>query len=265
MIRPIAVTGATLLLLTVAASFSAQSKQAPLAFEVVTVKVDKPGDRRQLAVQYLPGGRFSARAVPIPFLVAEAYDTARLNPSPEFQKLDTSVIERDLYDIEAIAPKDAIPPGSSSKVRDDKVKEMLRTLLADRFKLRVHYEMKEQTVNAVVIAKNGPKLQGTEECADRPTSFFDPSSCHTMADLIKFAQRTARLELPLIDKTGLTGLYRIPSVDWSSIIPGARGPEDPTRPTFADILANLGLKLETQKAVVNMLFVDHVEPPTTDN
>jgi uncharacterized protein (TIGR03435 family) len=264
---------ATLLLLTVVAavttgrttSFRAQSEPVPLAFEVVTVKVDKPGDRRQLAVQYLPGGRFSARAVPIPFLVAEAYDTARLNPSPEFQKLDVSVIERDLYDIEAIAPKDAIPPGSSSKVRDDKVKQMLRTLLADRFKLRVHYEMKEQTVYAVVIAKTGPKLQGADECADRPTSFFDPSSCHTMADLIKFAQRTARLELPLIDKTGLTGLYSIPSVDWSSIIPGARGPEDPTRPTFADVLAKLGLKLETQKAVVNMLFVDHVEPPTTDN
>src|SRR5215471_3785741 len=243
----------------------AQSQAAPLAFEVVTVKVNQPGQRRELAVQYLPGGRFSARAVPIPLLVAEAYDTARLNPSPAFQKLDVSVIESGLYDIEAIAPKDAIPPGSSSKVRNEKVKEMLRTLLADRFKLRVHYEMKEQTVYAIVIAKNGPKLQEADECADRPTSFFDPASCHTMADLIKFAQRTARLELPLIDKTGLTGLYRIPSVDWSSIIPGARGPEDPTRPTFADLLAKLGLKLETEKAVVNLLFVDHVEPPTGDN
>jgi hypothetical protein len=40
-----------------------------------------------------------------------------------------------------------------------------------------------------------------------------PASCHTIADLIKFAQRTARLELPLIDKTGLTGLYSIPFVD----------------------------------------------------
>ena len=65
----------------------AKSQSAPLAFEVVTVKVNKPGQRRELAVQYLPGGRFSARAVPIPLLVAEAYDTARLNPSPEFQKL----------------------------------------------------------------------------------------------------------------------------------------------------------------------------------
>src|SRR5215831_7411763 len=101
---------------------SGQSQAAPLAFEVVSIKVNKPGQRRELALQYLPGGRFSARAVPIPLLVAEAYDTARLNASPEFQKLDVRAIERDLYDIEAIAPKDAIPPGTSSKVRNDKIK-----------------------------------------------------------------------------------------------------------------------------------------------
>src|SRR5215471_13639079 len=109
MTQHVARNGATMLFLTVVAavmtltaSSSAQSQPVPLAFEVVTVKVDKPGERRELSVQYLPGGRFSARAVPIPFLVAEAYDTARLNPSPEFQKLDVSVIERDVYNIEAI-------------------------------------------------------------------------------------------------------------------------------------------------------------------
>jgi len=55
------------------------------------------------------------------------------------------------------------------------------------------------------------------------------------------------------------------AVDWSAIIPGPRQPEDPTKPTFADVLGRLGLKLETQKAIVEMLFVDHVEVPTTEN
>jgi uncharacterized protein (TIGR03435 family) len=175
------------------------------------------------------------------------------------------VIERDLYDIEAIPPKDAIPAGSSSSVRNEKMKEMLRTLMADRFKLRVHYEMKEQSVYAITVTKNGPKLQDVDECAEKPISFFDPASCHSMADLVKFAQRTARLELPIVDKTGLTGLYRIEGVDWSAIIPGPRQPEDPTRPTFIDVLGKLGLKLENQKALVNQLFVDHVEVPMMDN
>src|SRR5438477_5148006 len=162
------------------AVLNAQPQAAPLAFEVVSIKVNKPGEARVLSLQYLPGGRFSARAVPIPLLVADAYDTARLNPSPEFLKLDLRAIERDLYDIEAIASKDAMPAGTSAKIRNDKLKEMLRTLLADRFKLRVHYEMKEQTIYAITVAKNGPKLEGGDQCADKPISFFDPSSCHSI-------------------------------------------------------------------------------------
>jgi uncharacterized protein (TIGR03435 family) len=247
------------------AVLDALPQAAPPAFEVVSIRVNKPGQVRELSLRYLPGGRFSATAVPIPVLVADAYDTARLNPSPEFQKLDLRAIERDLYDIEAIAPKDAIPAGTSSSIRNNKLKEMLRTLLADRFKLRVHYETKEQTVYAITVAKNGPKLEGGDQCADKPVNFFDPSSCHSVSDLAMFAQRTARLEFPVIDKTGLTGLYNMQTVDWSAIIPGPNRPEDLTKPTFADVLGRLGLKLETQKAVVDMLFVDHVEVPSTEN
>jgi uncharacterized protein (TIGR03435 family) len=236
-----------------------------LAFEVVSVKVNPPEQRRELAIQYLPGGRFSARAVPIPLLILDAYETPRLYPSEEFRKLDVSTIERDAYDIEATAPKDAIPADSSGKVRNDKIREMLRTLLADRFKLRVHHEMKEQSVYAIVIGKNGPKLQGATECADKPSSFFDPGSCHSMSDLVRFASRMAGLEQPIVDRTGLTGLYTIPGINWASIIAGLRGPDDPAKPAFDDILDKLGLKLETQKAVVDMLLVDHVEPPTLEN
>ena len=128
----------------------------------------------------------------------------------------------------------AAPARRAVEVTFDKLKEMLRTLLTDRFKLRVHYEMKEQTVYAITVAKNGPKLGGGDQCADKPISFFDPSSCHSISDLAMFAQRTARLELPVIDNTGLAGLYNLQAVDWSAIIPGPRQPEDPTKPTFAD-------------------------------
>jgi len=47
----------------------AHPQAAPLAFEVVSVKVNKPGQHRELSIQYLPGGRFSARALPIPLLI----------------------------------------------------------------------------------------------------------------------------------------------------------------------------------------------------
>jgi hypothetical protein len=61
----------------------AQAQTAP-AFEVVSIKLEKPGQGRGLSMQYLPGGRFVARGAPIPFLVVEAYDTISLNPAPSF-------------------------------------------------------------------------------------------------------------------------------------------------------------------------------------
>ena len=108
-----------------------------------------------MSIQYLPGGRFSARAVPIPLLILEAYDLTRLDPSEEFRKLDVSGIERDLYDIDAIAPKEAIPSGSSAKIRNDRIKEMLQTLLRNRFKLRVHHEMRKCRYMQLLSARIG--------------------------------------------------------------------------------------------------------------
>jgi uncharacterized protein (TIGR03435 family) len=222
-----------------------------------------------LSIQYLAGGRFSARAVPIPLLILEAYDLTRLDPSEEFRKLDVSVIERDLYDIDAIAPKDAIPPGSSAKVRNDRIKAMLQTLLRDRFKLRIHHETREMPIYAIVVGKNGPKISNAlnEQCADRPTNYFDPASCHSMADLVRCGTRVGRFDRPLVDKTGLTELYGIPSVDWSAIIPGALRSNPGIAPSqlFSDILDKLGLKIETQKATVDMVLIDHVEPPSLEN
>jgi len=99
-----AMAGATLLL-----DLPAQSPAPPLAFEVVSVKVSKSTDPRDMALQFLPSGRFVARGIPIPLLVLEAYNNPpRLIPSPEFQKLDMSAIERQRYDIEAVAAQGAI-------------------------------------------------------------------------------------------------------------------------------------------------------------
>src|SRR5690242_16728414 len=64
------------------------------AFEVVSVKLNNSTDTRDVALQYLPGGRFVARGVPLFILIQEAYKGERIAPSAEFQKLDGSVIQR---------------------------------------------------------------------------------------------------------------------------------------------------------------------------
>jgi uncharacterized protein (TIGR03435 family) len=287
-----AVTLIAISFLPVTSPVRAQSK-APLAFETASVKVNKSPDPRDMALQYLPGGRFSARGVPIPLLILEAYQASRLVPSPEFQKLDLSVIERSRYDIQAVAAQGTIPPDASSKVRNDKIREMLQALLADRFKLKVHREKKEQPVYAIVVAKNGPKLQSAQmqekDCAGKVTDLADPASCHIfgggqgqglhgqavdMSDLAVALSRFA--DKPVVDKTGLTGLYNIQTVGWVPLVPRPPRPDggteaqraedqafaDPNRATLNDVLDKLGLKLETQNGIAETVVVDYVAAPT---
>src|SRR5262249_51168973 len=133
-------------------------------------------------LRYLPGGRLSAKGVPIPLLVIEAYQAARLVPGADFQKAVDPSIERERYDIEAVADPRAFPPGMTARDRNDKLRVMLQALLADRFKLVAHRESKEGPVYAIVVGKNGPKLQraAVEDngCADQVTDVTDPASCH---------------------------------------------------------------------------------------
>jgi uncharacterized protein (TIGR03435 family) len=80
---------------------------------------------------------------------------------------------------------------------------------------------------------------------------------------------------PLIDRTGLTGLYDIDTDGWvpmrqRPVQPGAEPtPEsiamaDPTRPTLYMIFDKLGLKMEPSKAPVEMFVIEHVEKPTAN-
>jgi uncharacterized protein (TIGR03435 family) len=170
---------------------------------------------------------------------------------------------------------------------------MLQALLADRFKLKVHRETKEQSVYVIVVAKNGPKLQQAQmqekDCAGKVTDFADPTSCHVfgggqgqglhgqavdMSDLAVALSRFA--DKPVVDKTGLTGLYNIQTVGWVPLNPRPPRPDggteaqraedqafaDPNRPTLNDVLDKLGLKLETQTGSAEALVVDFVAPPT---
>ncbi len=260
-----------------------------LAFEVVSIKVNNSGDPRNTGWLYLPGGKFSAKGVPIPMLILEAYNTTRLIPGPELEKTARD-IERDRYDIEAVAPAGTIPPDMPSKIRNEKMRLMLRTLLADRFKLTVNRQMKEGPVYAIVIGKNGPKLQKAalqeKDCMEQATNVNDVTSCHAFGggqgqglhgqavDMSDLAAALSRFsDRPVLDKTGLGGLYNIQTAGWVPLRqrpPRPAGQEptaedlafaDPLRPTIYAILDELGLKLESQNAVLESIVVEHVERP----
>jgi len=144
-----------------------QTESTPAqTFEIASVKPNKSGERGGW-FDYSSGRGFGATNVTLEMLIAEAYSVR------EFQIFGGSGwLRSDRFDIEAKAssPADQLPNGSDDRRKLDKEsrKRMLQTLLADRFALKVHREMRELPMYALVVSKNGPKLQGVPGALETP-------------------------------------------------------------------------------------------------
>jgi uncharacterized protein (TIGR03435 family) len=164
---------------------------------------------------------------------------------------------------------------------DDKLRLMLRTLLAERFGLQSHREQKEQQVWALTLAKNGPKFHSTgtkdaskflESPNDGPSSFTEDKTGAmgnhvTIAELAdKVSQLLGRI---VIDRTGLKGSYDFrldlePYMNTST--EGKDGPRsDVMSVLFSGFTDQLGLKLEPAKETVDLLVVDSINKTPTEN
>jgi len=149
-------------------------------------------------------------------------------------------------------------------VGPDEMKLMLRALLAERFKLSFHHENRELRSYAMVVAKGGHKLH--EAASDGKSSRENTANSTiaksmTMREFADFL--SGPVQRPVVDKTGLTGKYDF-VLDFTSYLPPERqtmGPEA-TNILMAALPGELGLKLESQKEMVEVMVVDHVEKPS---
>jgi bla regulator protein blaR1 len=266
----------------------AQSKaEAPLVFEAASIRLSKETDPRKRRMQFLPGGRLSTTAAPLRALISQAYaipfQSPRLLWTPEFDTAATGMAPAQ-FDIEAVAPQGAIPAGATDAVKTQIMQRMLQTLLADRFKLVVRRETKDLPVYAIVIGKNGPKLKKSDvqekDCDARCHAFSGGrgrglhADAANMVDLAEFVENWSGR--PIVDKTGLTGLFNIQTGGWrpDQVVPipqNANGQPpsdeqqafaDPSTPTLFDIFEQLGLKLEAQRAPVETLTLVSIARPT---
>jgi uncharacterized protein (TIGR03435 family) len=264
-----------------------QPAKAP-AFDVASVKAQGSGDNRFALPAALPGGRFIAKC-PLRFVIAFAYKLpfnpdVRLSGIPDWA---ASLQAGAVFDIEATG---AMPPGLSDMARVDRTRLMVQTLLADRFRLAIRRETKEMPVYALVVGKGGPKLQRADieekDCA--VASAAPPAAsdivCHSfiggrgrglkgravdMSDLASYMENWT--DRPLLDKTGITGLFHIETKGWLPMeatqppAPGAKA-EDGTDladlPTIFQVFDQLGLKMEPRKDKADVYIVDHIERPT---
>ncbi len=259
--------------------------QAPAVaqrFDVSSVKRCESGSRSG-GIRITPG-TFRAACLTVKFLMQVAYA-----PSP-----DASVpisggpawLDSDPYNIEAKA--------ESNPTREMMSGPMLQALLAERFKLRVHRESKEVPVYELRIAKNGSKLQAFQEGSCTPQDAAKPQgraakgppNCGSFSvglkggnvtldvhkrTLAEFANQL-HLDRPVIDKTGLAGLFDFhlefaPDGTTAGFLPpGFALPAPPENGVsiFTAIQEQLGLRLEPARGPGETIVIDSVERPSED-
>ncbi len=195
-------------------------------------------------------GHFAMRNVPLRYCLEWAYNLQDYEISgPDWIKSD----ER--YDIVANAP------GSAS---NDQMKPMLQKLLTERFQMKLHREKRDLSVYALALGKGAPKVKevapgGPAELSGSPSAvYFHNQPLSRLTFLL-----TRRLDRPTLNLTGLNAIYDF-TLDLSGLPIGDNQAGDGPS-IFTAVQQDLGLKLEAQKAPIDVLIIDHAEKIPTDN
>jgi uncharacterized protein (TIGR03435 family) len=218
---------------------------------------------------YAPDG-YWAKALPVSSTIEEAYDifeNYRIIGLPDWA---TSIP----YNINAKVDGDNLT--EYQNYTHDQRRVMIQQLLADRFKLKTHFETRQLPIYLLKVSKKGPKLSATTsasqidadgvDCLAKGTSrvgYLPVENCR-MSNLAGIL--TQIIGYQVADQTGLTGRYDF-ELTWSpdtgmNAVAGdqdkvAEGPS-----IFSAIQSELGLKLELSKGPVAILVVDHIEMPS---
>lgn len=191
-------------------------------------------------------------------------------------------VDSDRFDIVATAPPGATP---------DQLPQMLRLLLAERFKLVTHFGSKEFPLYALVLAKQdgtpGSRMTPSQiDCSAKPGCGLTGTAGRltgrgvTMAQLATVlpkhlaAGSQIRMDRPLIDRTGLGGRFDF-TLEWTPDAVNMRWPNqmapvfrpyvfplESNTPNFLAALdEQLGLRFDNQQAPEPVLVIDHIEPP----
>jgi uncharacterized protein (TIGR03435 family) len=270
-----------------------------LTFEVASVKPSAPGWEKG-GVYFGParGGPGTADPAQITWtfarfrdLLMTAYDVKT------YQLIGPAWLDTERFDVVA-----KVPAGATK----EQVNVMWQNLLAERFGVKVHHEPKEFQVEDLVVAKGGSKLKETAEDVTAlpspgPPNFKNgvltgPGMVTTImlggnsrgsARAIAKAQPlsklttmlTAQMNRPVLDTTGLNGLYDFTlefTIDVSALPlppgapappPGAPGPgaSDPEPDIAAAVQQQLGLRLVGGRANLDMVVIDKAGKIPTEN
>lgn len=265
--RPLCTFAATALALATSPALAQQPPAQPpaspirptLAFEVASIHPHQ-GPLSRIMDFSSSGPRVRIEGYNLRALVMEAYNLRNFQVSMSMPGIKDDEQQDTNYDIVAIAPEGTAPTR-------EEFRRMLQTLLADRFQLKAHMEKKPMPVYALVVGKGGPKLAPPSETGhalhgvDGRNQFLETDSV-TMNDLADYIVGSFMPDRPVIDRTGLTGTYKLrieATPEWRI---NRNDPQPGDLSIFDAIQEQLGLKLEPSTAPVDILVVDSAQKPS---
>jgi uncharacterized protein (TIGR03435 family) len=194
--------------------------QALPEFEVASIKPAAPGLERVDLGYHIDGAMVSCRALSLRDLMRLAYNVK------DYQIVAPAWLAENRFDLSARLPDGAKP---------EQIRDMIKSLLAERFHLKTHTDSKEFPVYALVLGKGGSRLKDSapdtpEQADEKPATNVSASGSaqgvnislgkgayFTFADnkiqgqrllMASFADVLARfMDKPVVDMTGLTGRY----------------------------------------------------------
>lgn len=251
MIRSLA--GVCLVALARWAAFG-QETATPPAFEVASVKPSTEQDR-VIGMFTYPGGRVTVTNYTLKMLIHEAYaiEDYKILGGPHWT-------ETERYNLEAKPAASSTlskwVPANLKTPPNPEMRQMLQTLLAERFQLKLHREPKKESIYALAVAKGGPKLKEPKDTAQQPFVSFLPHGLRGQnATMDLLVERLARIVgRPVLNQTGVNGNF-----DFLLDYPPDDAGTDVETLLLSALPEQVGLKLETQSGSIEVIVIDHAE------
>ena len=244
-----------------AVTLTGAAQQPQLRFEVASIKLWSPPTTPGVVVRAPAGSGIFNRATPVAGLITSAYEVEAFQLS-----VGDDWVRTERYDVAARAGREA---------SWDEVREMIKTLLSERFKLRIRAETREMPILELRVARSDGRVgRNLHDCSDPndkegispEKGFRAPTNggvatadcADGLGALASIA--TGRLQTMVVDKTGLMGQWRF---DFYFTSDDLAARSNPDLPSFEGaIREQLGLRLERTRGPAPVIVIQSVERPT---
>jgi uncharacterized protein (TIGR03435 family) len=236
------------------------------SFEVATIKPAKQENYKMIGLYVYPGGRIFAGQSTLKMLVRYAFNVQdfQIEGGPHWA-------DDDLYEISALPPESSASRKSKPRYINDppseEQREMLQSLLIERFGLKFHRTTKEGDVYFLVRSNKPLRLEEAKH-----KEYFSSMGIGGMGNggmsgqtvsMPFMAIRLSRyLEHPVLDQTGLTGLFDF------KLDPPSEDSREESQNDFIDgifeSVTKLGLQLKKGKGPTEIIVIDDVKRPTAN-